>query len=34
LATQAVKPGAGMAVLAEALAMVVDTDAELAHIAA
>jgi tRNA-dihydrouridine synthase A len=34
LATEAVKPGAGMAVLAEALAMVVDTDAELAHIAA
>jgi tRNA-dihydrouridine synthase A len=34
LATGAVKPGAGMAVLAEALAMVVDTDAELAHIAA
>jgi tRNA-dihydrouridine synthase A len=34
LATQAVKPGAGVPVLAEALAMVVDTDAELAHIAA
>jgi tRNA-dihydrouridine synthase A len=34
LATEAVKPGAGMAALAEALAMVVDTDAELAHIAA
>jgi tRNA-dihydrouridine synthase A len=34
LATEAVKPGAGVAVLTEALAMVVDTDAELAHIAA
>jgi len=34
LATQAVKPGAGVPVLAEALAMVVDTNADLAHIAA
>jgi tRNA-dihydrouridine synthase A len=34
LATQAVKPGASVAVLAEALAMVLDTPAELAHTAA
>jgi tRNA-dihydrouridine synthase A len=34
LATEAVKPGAAVPVLAEALAMVVDTNAELAHIAA
>jgi tRNA-dihydrouridine synthase A len=34
LATEAVKPGAGAAVLAEALAQVVDTPADLAHIAA
>ena len=34
LATQAVKPGAGAAVLAEALAMVLDRSAELAHTAA
>ncbi|MCC6887691.1 MAG: tRNA dihydrouridine(20/20a) synthase DusA [Hyphomicrobiales bacterium] len=34
LATEAVKPGAGADVLAEALAMVVDSPAELAHIAA
>ena len=34
LATQAVKPGAGVPVLAEALAMVLDSPAELAHIAA
>jgi tRNA-dihydrouridine synthase A len=34
LATEAVKPGAGVDVLAEALAQVVDTDGDLAHIAA
>ncbi len=34
LATEAVKPGAGAAVLADALALVVDTRADLAHIAA
>jgi tRNA-dihydrouridine synthase A len=34
LATQAVKPGAGIAVLAEALAMVLDRPAELAQTAA
>jgi tRNA-dihydrouridine synthase A len=34
LATQAVKPGAGVSVLAEALAMVLDRPDELAHIAA
>ncbi len=34
LATQAVKPGASVAVLAEALAMILDTPAELAHTAA
>ena len=34
LATEAVKPGAGVAVLTEALAQVVDTPADLAHIAA
>jgi tRNA-dihydrouridine synthase A len=34
LATLAVKPGAGVAVLAEALAMVLDSPAELAHTAA
>ena len=34
LATEAVKSGAGMAVLSEALALVVDSDAESAHIAA
>jgi tRNA-dihydrouridine synthase A len=34
LATEAVKPGAGVAVLAEALAQVVDSPADLAHIAA
>jgi tRNA-dihydrouridine synthase A len=34
LATEAVKPGAAVPVLVDALAMVVDTDAELAHIAA
>jgi tRNA-dihydrouridine synthase A len=34
LATAAVKPGAGVAVLAEALAMVLDRPAELAHTAA
>jgi tRNA-dihydrouridine synthase A len=34
LATEAVKPGAGVAVLAEALAQVVDSGAALAHIAA
>jgi tRNA-dihydrouridine synthase A len=34
LATEAVKPGAGVAVLAEALAQVVDADIDPAHIAA
>jgi tRNA-dihydrouridine synthase A len=34
IATQAVKPGAGIAVLREALGLVVDARAELAHIAA
>jgi tRNA-dihydrouridine synthase A len=34
LATEAVKPGAGVPVLVEALAQVVDSDADLAHIAA
>jgi len=34
LATEAVRPGAGVAVLTEALARVVDTPADLAHIAA
>ena len=34
LATQAVRPGAGAAVLAEALALVLDRPAELAHGAA
>jgi tRNA-dihydrouridine synthase A len=34
LATEAVKPGAGSAVLREALAFVVDTPAEMSHIAA
>jgi tRNA-dihydrouridine synthase A len=34
LATEAVKPGAGVAVLAEALAQVVDRSPDLAHIAA
>jgi tRNA-dihydrouridine synthase A len=34
LATEAVKPGAGAAVLAEALALVLDSKADLAHIAA
>ena len=34
LATEAVKPGAGAAVLAEALALVLDTTPDLAHIAA
>ena len=34
LATEAVKPGAGAAVLTEALALVIDTPADLAHIAA
>ena len=34
LATEAVKPGAGAEVLADALALVVDTRADLAHIAA
>jgi tRNA-dihydrouridine synthase A len=34
LATEAVKPGAGIAVLLEALAQVVDSDTDLAHIAA
>ena len=34
LATEAVKPGAGVEVLAEALAQVVDSGADLAHIAA
>jgi tRNA-dihydrouridine synthase A len=34
LATEAVKPGAGAAVMAEALALVLDSKADLAHIAA
>jgi tRNA-dihydrouridine synthase A len=34
LATEAVKPGAGLQVLVDAVAQVVDTDADLAHIAA
>ena len=34
IATQAVKPGAGIAVLRDALDHVVDARAELAHIAA
>ena len=34
LATESVKPGAGVEVLAEALAQVVDSEADLAHIAA
>jgi tRNA-dihydrouridine synthase A len=34
IATHAVKPGAGIAVLREALGLVVDARAELAHIAA
>ena len=34
LATEAVKPGAGVEVLAEALAQVMDSEADLAHIAA
>ena len=34
LATEAAKPGAGAAVMADALALVVDSDADLAHIAA
>lgn len=34
LATEAVKPGAGAAVMADALALVVDRNTELAHIAA
>ena len=34
LATEAVKPGAGADVLAVALALVLDADADLAHIAA
>jgi tRNA-dihydrouridine synthase A len=34
LATEAVKPGAGIPVLLEALAQVMDSDADLAHIAA
>jgi len=34
IATHAVKPGAGIAVLRDALAQVVDARAELAHIAA
>jgi tRNA-dihydrouridine synthase A len=34
LATEAVKPGAGISVLSEALAQVVDANADLAHIAA
>ena len=34
LATEAVKPGAGVGVLTEALAQVVDANADLAHIAA
>jgi tRNA-dihydrouridine synthase A len=34
LATEAVKPGAGSSVLADALAFVLDRDTDLAHIAA
>jgi tRNA-dihydrouridine synthase A len=34
LATEAVKPGAGASVMADALALIVDTPGELAHIAA
>jgi tRNA-dihydrouridine synthase A len=34
LATEAVKPGAGIGVLTDALAQVVDANADLAHIAA
>jgi tRNA-dihydrouridine synthase A len=34
LATEAVKPGAGAAVMADALALVLDRGANLAHIAA
>jgi tRNA-dihydrouridine synthase A len=34
LATEAIKPGAGAAVMADALALVLDRDADLAHIAA
>jgi tRNA-dihydrouridine synthase A len=34
LATEAIKPGAGPTVLADALAFVLDRDTELAHIAA
>jgi tRNA-dihydrouridine synthase A len=34
LATEAVKPGAGVEVLTEALAQVADSGADLAHIAA
>jgi tRNA-dihydrouridine synthase A len=34
LSTQAVKPGAGSAVMADALALLLDRDADLAHIAA
>ncbi|MEJ2435779.1 MAG: tRNA dihydrouridine(20/20a) synthase DusA, partial [Pseudolabrys sp.] len=34
LATEAVKPGATAAVLAEALALVLDSEKDLAHIAA
>jgi tRNA-dihydrouridine synthase A len=34
LATEAVKPGAGIGVLADALAQVVDVNADPAHIAA
>jgi tRNA-dihydrouridine synthase A len=34
LATEAVKPGAGASVMADALALVVDTEKDLAHIAA
>ena len=34
IATQAVKPGAGIAVLREALGLVMDARADLAHIAA
>jgi tRNA-dihydrouridine synthase A len=34
LATEAAKPGASAAVMADALALVVDSDADLAHIAA
>jgi tRNA-dihydrouridine synthase A len=34
LATEAVKPGAGVGVLAEALAQVADSPVDLAHIAA